>query len=812
MALKLFAESVFEQNARAIFRWRWAVLVFCLLVTAGMASQIKNVRIDNSHESYLHADDPTAILYSNFRKQYGQDSYVLIAIATPEVFDLKFLRKLQAFHDEIEVKVPHVAEVTSLVNARLTRGENDTLIVEKLLEAWPEDEAGLIALKDRVYDNPLLVGHLISRDGAISSIVVRPEVYAMDEEAFDEFGSFDDGLEEEPAFVGVDEKSELVRVLDEIVEKYDAEDFKIHLSGGSVVGARLNVMMRADVANYMIVCSSVILLLLVLLFRRFSGVFVPLVMVISTLMTTFGCMAFFDFPFSMSVQMLPIIVMCVVVCDVIHVLVLVYQALADGKEKEDAIAYAYRHSGLAILMTSLTTAAGFAAFISADLAPIGHLGMLSSTGVLLAFLYSVTLLPALIAILPMRQVAMKNAGTGEGAVARALIRVGNLATEKPWQVVMVSLVVLVWSVVGASQVRFSHEPTKWFPKDHEVRTALELIDSKLNGSQTIEILIDTGEKDGLYEPDVLQRFEELMRFSETLHHQDLFVGKAVSISDVVKETHQALNDNRPAYYIIPENRSLIAQELLLFLNTGSDDLEIFTDNDFREGRLSLRIPMVDSVQYAEFFSALEAGMARILGDDLKYQITGIAPVFGRTFVGMIQSMGKSYMIAFAIITPLMILLVGNLRLGLISMIPNLVPVIAVLGIMGWFDLSLDVSTVVIGSILIGLAVDDTIHFFHRFQRYFAETADVNASVTKTMETTGSALVITTLVLGSGFLSIGIMGTMLNTVTFGLLTAVGIAIAFIGDILISPAIIKLVIREHERSSRTQGLEVSGDTIA
>jgi predicted RND superfamily exporter protein len=571
-------------------------------------------------------------------------------------------------------------------------------------------------------------------------------------------------------------------------------------------------MMRADVANYMIVCSLVILLLLVILFRRFSGVFIPVVMVFATLMTTFGCMAFFDFPFSMSVQMLPIIVMCVVVCDVIHVLVLVYQALADGKEKEDAIAYAYRHSGLAILMTSLTTAAGFAAFISADLAPIGHLGILSSTGVLLAFLYSVTLLPALIAILPMRQVAMKNSGTGEGIVVRALLSAGDLATQKPWHVTIVSLVFLGWCIVGASQVRFSHEPTKWFPKDHEVRKSLELIDSKLSGSQTIEILVDTGRVNGLYEPDVLRRFESLMRFSESLRYQDLYVGKAVSISDVVKETHQALNDNQPAYYVIPDDRALVAQELLLFLNTGSDDLEIFTDNDFQTGRLSLRIPMVDSVQYAQFFSALEKGMGRILGDELSYQITGIAPVFGRTFVGMIHSMGKSYMIAFAIITPLMILLVGNFRLGIVSMIPNLVPVIAVLGIMGWFDLSLDVSTVVIGSILIGLAVDDTIHFFHRFQRYFAESADVNASVSQTMETTGSALVITSLVLGSGFLSIGMMGTMLNTVTFGLLTAVGIAIAFFADILISPAIIKLVVREHERSPRTQGLEVSGDTIA
>ncbi len=798
--LKLRVEAGFERWGRLVYRWRWLVLLLSLGIVGGMASLLPQIRIDNSHENYLHDSDPAKELYERFRREYGQDSYVMVAITPPEVFDVTFLAKLRDFHRELEEELPHLDDVTSLINARQTRGEGDTLVVEDLLEDWPASPAELDALEERVFANPLYVDVYISRDGELTTVIVRPDIFAREDAALDDLEAFeagDQGIEQGSPFVGVDEKSELVAKLDEIVARYEGPDFPISLSGGSVVGARLNVMMREDVTAYMAVCSLVILLLLLVLFRRASGVLLPVLLVTATLLSTFGSMVLLDIPFSMSVQMLPIIVMCVVVCNVVHVLVLVYQGLADGRSKEEAISYAFAHSGLAILMTSLTTAVGFASFLSADLAPIQHLGILSSTGVLIAFAYSVTLLPALVGVVPLRRLSGETRGTGKGPVARLLVNIGAFSTRRPWLVLTLSACVFCWSLIGISEVHFSHSPIMWFPEGHAVRTGLELMDSKLSGTQTIEVLVDSGEENGLYDPEVLRRIERAMRFSETLEQGPLRIGKAISLVDVVKETHQALNENRSEYYRLPEERALIAQELLLFENSGSDDLETFIDSDFRTARISMRVPMVDSFNYPAFLTALEQGFAEILGEDLPFELTGIAPVFGRTFLGMISSMARSYLIAFSAITPLMILLIGNLRLGLISMVPNLLPVLVVLGVMGWLGLPLDVSSIVIGSILIGLAVDDTIHFLHRFQRYFEKTSTTAAAVRETMETTGTALLFTSLVLGSGFLSIGLMGTMSNTIVFGFITAVGIGVAFVADIVIAPALMSLAMRSQER---------------
>ena len=240
----------------------------------------------------------------------------------------------------------------------------------------------------------------------------------------------------------------------------------------------------------------------------------------------------------------------------------------------------------------------------------------------------------------------------------------------------------------------------------------------------------------------------------------------------------------------------MAQELLLFENSGSDDLEPITDSRFGTARLSLRLPMADAVLYRSFLTELETHLARTLGDELRFTLTGLAVIQVRAFTALTESMARSYLIALLVITPLMIVLIRNLRLSLISMVPNLVPVFVTLGLMGVLGLSLDASTIMIGSMIIGLAVDDTIHFLHRFGREFERTGNTREAVRGTMVTTGSALCFTSLVLGTGFAVMGLMGNLTNTIHFGFLSAFGIIVAFGADALLTPALISLTARLSE----------------
>ena len=282
-----------------------------------------------------------------------------------------------------------------------------------------------------------------------------------------------------------------------------------------------------------------------------------------------------------------------------------------------------------------------------------------------------------------------------------------------------------------------------------------------------------------------------MRYSETLPVGDgERVSQATSIVDVVKEIHQALNANAPEAYVLPDDRQLIAQELLLFENSGTDDLEDVTDSLFETARLSVRTPWVDAIVYPDFVEVVREEFARILGPDLPFELTGGATIFSSLFKAVSVSMSRSYVMALAIITPLLVLLVGSLSRGLLAMVPNLIPIYLTLALMGWLDIPLDMSTLLIGGIVLGVAVDDTIHFMHKFNRYYQDCGDPAEAVRRTLETTGTALLFTSIVLCTGF-AVFTTTHMVNTTWFGLLTAFATAVAFLADVVVAPALMMLV---------------------
>jgi predicted RND superfamily exporter protein len=355
----------------------------------------------------------------------------------------------------------------------------------------------------------------------------------------------------------------------------------------------------------------------------------------------------------------------------------------------------------------------------------------------------------------------------------------------------VTAALLMVGVFGASRLEFSHYPMLWLPEGDPFRVATTLIDRSLRGSMDLEVLLETpGVEDGFQDPEVLERLDQLRTYAASLEVNGIRVANTVSLSDVLKETNQALNENRPEYYAVPKDRRLVAQELLLFENSGSDDLEDMVDSRFSKASFTLRIPWVDAIHLIPFIDEVERHFKRVFQDQVQVTMTGGAVVFSRTFAGVIYSMAQSYVLALLIVSPLMILLIGTFRGGLISMIPNLTPIVLTLGMMGWVGFALDFSTMMIGAIVLGVAVDDTIHFLHVFQRNYRDSLDSTMAVRCTLETTGRAILFTSIVLCVGFSSFT-LATMKNLVEIGLLTCFAIAAAFLADVLLSPALMVLI---------------------
>jgi len=777
-------------------------LLVVALVTTGFVSVLPNLESDNSTESLLRPGDPAAKIYREFRKQFGNDEIVMLALSPPEIFDPEFLLRLRDLHRALEHEVPHLQDINSLINARDTRGVGDTLLVEDLMEDWPETPEDLGRLEARVGEIPLFENVLINTAGTVTTVMVKPNIYSSLGEEEDALAGFDSEASDmedaaQPVYLSGAEKFEMIDRIKEVIARFDAPEFRLLLAGGAVMNYHATRMMMRDLSVFLPACIAIMLVLLFVVFRRLSGVVLPMLAVLCAVLVTYGIMAKMGIPNSITNQILPMLLITVGICSAVHILTIVYQQLELGANQEDAIAAAFGHSGVAVCMATLTTAGGLVSFVSADLAQVANLGKTAPIGILLTLVYCMTMLPALLSIFPLAGHSKFGGDALRARLSGWVTRIGDQAAEHPGWILSGTAVVLMVFATGLAELRFANDPRFWFPEEDEVRRAIDFMDRELHSGNGIEIIIDTGRENGLHDPEIVKRIEKAIEFAESYEYEGISVTKTISILDVVKETHKALNENRHDQYAIPVNRALLEQEMLLFENSGSDDLEELTDNQFRLARVSIRTPTADGMQMLPFIEGLERGFREILGDEMGVKTTGLGALFSRTFSIVNPTMAKSYALALLIITPMMILLIGSFKRGLLAMVPNLVPIWMTLGLMGWLDIPLDNSSLLIGCMIIGLAVDDTIHFMHKFQRYYSSTHNARTAVRETLRTTGSALLFTSLILAGGF-SVMLLAYMNNAAQFGLLTAFGTLSAFFADILISPALMVLATRGKEKN--------------
>ncbi len=819
--LRKSIEKKFESLGRVIYHNRFKTLTIMAVLIGFMASGLPQTTFDTSTESFLHEDDPAMIAYNDFRAQFGRDEMIILAIEPPEIFSNDFFDKLAALHDDIKETVPYLDDVTSLVNARSTRGEGDRLIVEDLLEDRPQSPAEMADLRKRVMSNPLYKNLIISEDGRVTAVVIKTTSYSGFEQAADGMDTLDElemlsvgfedassgetgdggtGANEEApkrTYLTDEENSAVVNAVRDVMTRHQSPDFKMAVAGSPIIIEDLKRAMQSDLRRFLALTLLAVAGFLLILFRRISGVLWPVLVVIVSLLSTVGLMSKLGVSIKLPTQILPTFLLAVGVGDAVHILTIFYRRLAHGDSQEDAIAYSLGHSGLPVVLTSLTTAGGLISFITADLAPVEELGIFGGIGVMLAMFYTIILLPALLSLFPVRVKGVVMDEDREQPLDRFLAAVGDFATGHAWKVLAGAAVILAVSFYGLSLNRFTHNPVAWLPDNMPIRVGTTKIDHDLKGTVSMEVVVDTGKENGLYDPEILNRLDALGASLSCYEKNGLFVGKTLSVADTLKEIHQALNENTPEFYAIPKNRALIPQEFLLFENSGSDDLEDVVDSQFQLARFTIKVNWLDAVVYGNFIEEIEQQFNAVFKDRAEVTVTGLITILSRTLKAAIHSMAESYLVAFVIITILMVLLIGHLKIGLLSMIPNLAPIIVALGIIGFTDIPLDLFTMLIGSIAIGLAVDDTIHFFHNFRRYHYQSEDVEHAVHHTLQTTGRAMLFTSMVLSSGFFIL-MFSEMHNLKNFGFITGVTIIMALLSDFLIAPALMEVVYREKKRS--------------
>jgi predicted RND superfamily exporter protein len=680
------------------------VLLVLLLLLAFPISQLPKIKMDTSTEGFMHEDDPVLLTYNNFREQFGRDERIVLAIKSENVFSIDFLTKLKALHREIEAKVPYVEDVTSLYNVRNTRGDGDKLITDDLLEPFPTTQEQATAIKKRALESHFYKDLLISQDGTMTTMIIETDAYShVGEQEVSVEDEFSDGFEDKStqnsvvkrAFLTDQENHELLDAITTITNEYREKGLEIYVAGSPAVNNALKAQMKSDMQKFMRITFLIILIFLFVVFKRLSAVFYPLLVILLSLITTVGTMAWAGVAFKLPTQIVPSLLLAVSVGATVHILSIFFDKFNSTGNKKEALSYTLAHSGLAIAMTSITTAIGVGAFAGSEVAPISDLGTFASLGVMVSLVLTLTLLPALLSITKLKPKAKSEAGRVDNLMKKLAV----VPVKHTKAVLIGSFLVVAISLFASTQVKLSHNPLMWFQPDNSNRVSTEVIDEKMNGTVTIEVVVDTGKENGWVNPEKLEKLNQFSAKLEAYKDEFTHIGKVVSLATIVKETNRALHENQEKHYTIPKDANLVSQELLLFENSGSDDLEDVVDSQFSKARITVKLPWTDTIEAVQVLDFVKTEAEKTFAGD-KIETTGMIPLLINTFANAVHSSVRSYFIAAIAITFMMMLILGSPRLGLISMIPNLTPIIMGLFIMYLADMPLDMFTLLIGLLLL----------------------------------------------------------------------------------------------------------------
>ncbi len=799
-------DSAYAALARGIVRARWAVIAVAVLALGGLAAGLGQVTVDTSNESFLHDDDPVLKRYHAFEEAWGRNDRIAVGVAAQDVFDPAVVAQLGELTAALRERVPHLASLDSLVNANDVRADGDNLVVEDLLgRPVPSDPGVLQDKRAAALAEPAINGLLVNGDATttVATIELKPYKAAGGAASGAEAG-FGDGADAgfggelgggNRAPVTNQDVAEALSVVRAVVAAHSDGPAELYVAGSPAVLETLKARMKADMGRYMGLSLVIAVVALAALFRRVSAVVLPIATVLGVVAAILGLHGHLGIALTLPMAIAPSFLLAVGVATSVHLLAQFYRGLdSDGLSRAAALEQAFARAGAPMTMAALTTAAGIAAFAVSDLAPMTQLGSFVPLGVVLLLGLSLTLLPALLVALPVKAKPVgRHAATG---LDRRLGALGAWAVRRHRRILAATLALLVAAGAGLASLDYGHNPMSWLPADNPARQATERLDSALAGSVALGVVVDTGEADGLKNAALLQDLDAAARELESGGAAGVPVGKAMGLPTVVKQTHQVLNQDRAEAYRIPDSDRLVAQELLLFETAAPGELGDLADPNYRQARFTVQLPWRDAQAYLAAQEAIEARFVQAAGERAEVSVSGVMTLFTGAITATMASTATSYALAAGVIAVLMMVLVRSVPLGLVAMIPNLAPIALVMGAMGPLGIPLDLFTMLVGTIALGLAVDDTMHFLHHYRATRSQGLSVEAAVRATLATMGRPILMTSLVLAAAF-AVFLFGSLHNLVQLGALTASAVLLALVANLLLTPALMTALAPKESR---------------
>jgi len=888
--LLITLSDAFAQVPNRVLRYKHFVLsgliVISLLMVWGIFTRTE---LDMTTDSFLDQEDPSMLALNEYRRQFGSDDSVFLVYRAKDgdVFSRESLLAIQQLTDDLRYwqqlrpedypdaingidldfnELNHVRRVQSIANLRFQENQGDTLLSNRLVpEQLPESDDELAAIKTRALNQQDYLLAFYSADARYGAVMIQtdfgaqpvegyePAVNATDIVLDDSFIDFDAFAADDSFDLDFDESAQIQEVSFEPVdmlgytnfhlmtkalyEKYDEQFEFFPVGNPPMMEFMMDTLSQMQVLG--LVMILIFTLLLYILFRSFSAVLWPMVTIAASMAWTWGFTVWLGVTISQMISLTVLLVFAVGIADCVHVMSAYFSFRRQGDDHYDALSKSYGKTGLAIMVTTITTMAGVLALTTSELVPIQVFGMMSAFGVVMAFFFTLVLLPILLDLwhpgapaaddssladrLGDRWNRLSNStktGTALIYVVAVYLMLGpwvgtyitvislltyvvvnwqlailsavpNFVAQRPWLVLSVFAGLFALCSYGMTLIRIDSNMTELTKEGSAIRVAYEIVDENMAGAMSMVIMVDTHTSDGLYNPRLMQAMDQLQNRIETRYSDQ--VTRTNSLANIVKDTYQIMSDDDPAYYRVPDDAQMISQLLYLFNSANPEDRRALVSDDYSRSHISLNIYNAGSYQYQRFFEEISQEIDEVFGPlesefpELEVYLTGSMALLMRMADEVANSQFSSFTFAIAVISVIMIITLGSFQGGIMAMIPNMIPALLGFGLMGLLGIALDTDTLLIAPLIIGIAVDDTIHFMTHYRVELIRTGSISKSLVSTIRDVGQAVMFTTMVLGLGFALLS-FSDYLGMAKMGFFGSAAIFVALLCDLFLIPAMI------------------------
>jgi predicted RND superfamily exporter protein len=754
--------------ADILYRFRFVLSALVVLGAAAFAPSANITNIDNDLSAWISRDDPAYQDYERFRKEFGGTRNLIIALEGDRLFTLQGLAYIDRITREIE-KLDRVERVQSLATANSVRplpataDDEGGLEVAPLMDVPLDSEAEAAEVRRAALEDPLMRGDLVSEDGRVTAVFV-----SFDEDRIDEV------------------RGQVIEGVRGVVERDMPAGLEAYYNGSLEISETYNRVTLSNTRELTPPILIITILAIYVLFRSVRKTGVILVAIGVSVLWTLGLYAAAGFSFNVLTSMLAPLVIVLAIADDVHIVQHFDHELRLSGSKERAFKSSVAHLFTPLLGASGTTALGMLSLATSEVVAVRTFGIGAAIGIMVDFVISLVFVPTLLTLVRPDLKATPQ----ERWLSTPLQRVGRFAFERPAWIVSIVLGLSIVAGLGIVKLRVDTNHINFFPASHPLSRSAALVDRELSGIYSFNILIE-GPPESIATPDTLGRMDRLSRDLSGLP----YVRKVTSLADYVKRVNQQLSAGSQQAYALPSSKEAIAQELFVFglSDQGRTELSRVVASDFSRAHISVKLASMSSdLVFEQIRIAEELSAKAFAGSGLTITVTGSGRLFATLdhylVVSQLSSFGTAFLTVFAVI----FVVFRSASFGLLGIIANAFPVVVVMGVMGWLGISLNIATVMVASIALGIVDDDTIHFIGRYRREIANGAGTLDAVETASMHEGRAALTTTLINALSY-SVMMLSEYRPSAWFGSLLATTMALAFVTEVLLVPATIALLPR-------------------